>query len=387
MKQVKIFLFGIGGYGSFYVNALSDWKDKDVVIEGICELMPGMEERFPIIRERQIPIYKSPEEFYAQHQADLAIISTPIHLHHPHVKACIAHSNVLVEKPVCAVLSEAEDMLRWEQETGHFVAVGYQLNYDRNLNALKRDILSGKLGKPVCMKALQAFKRGYNYYHRNNWAGKRIVDGCPVNDSPVNNSSAHQFQNMLFLLGDAMDRAAEVKAVEAELDRAGSYVENFDTAALKVTTAEDVPVYYYTTHNMEADQWGPMSEFCFENAVVYLGKDYGQGPLMDYVAEWKDGTVHDYGPVPTAWSMQKLEDAIECARNGGHPVCTVQAAMSHLRTVLWLSEMPVYPVSEEALILEEKNGDTFYRIRDLENIFSRCYEEKSLPGGRIPVEE
>lgn len=264
MKEVKIFLFGIGGYGSFYVNALSDWKDKDVVVEGICELMPGMEERFPIIRERQIPIYKSPEEFYARHQADLAIISTPIHLHHPHVRACIAHSNVLVEKPVCAALSEAEDMLRWEQETGHFVAVGYQLNYDRSLNALKRDILSGKLGKPVCMKALQAFKRGYNYYHRNNWAGKRMVDGCPVNDSPVNNSSAHQFQNMLFLLGNAMDCAAEVKAVEAELYRAGSYVENFDTAALKVTTAEDVPVYYYTTHNMKADQWGPMSEFCFE---------------------------------------------------------------------------------------------------------------------------
>lgn len=386
MKQVKVFLFGIGGYGSFYVNALSDWKDKDVVIEGICELMPGMEERFPVIRERNIPIYKSPEEFYARHQADLAIISTPIHLHHSHVKACIAHSNVLVEKPVCAALWEAEDMIRWERETGHFIAVGYQVNYERNLNALKRDIIAGKLGKPVYMKALQAFKRGYHYYHRNNWAGKRTVDGYPVNDSPVNNSSAHQFQNMLFLLGSSMDRAAQIRSVEAELYRTYDYVENFDTAALKVTTEDGVPVYYYTTHNMKEDQWGPMSEFGFENAVVYLGKDYGQGPLMEYVAEWTDGTRTHYGPVPTAWSMQKLSDAIQCCRDGSHPICTVQAAMSHLETVLKLAELPVRQVSETALIREEKDGDVFYRIDGLEEIFGRCYEERKLPEGRIPTE-
>lgn len=388
MKQVKILLLGIGGYGSFYMNALSEKiRDGSVALAGICEVTPGMEERYPVIREKHIPVYKSPEEFYRKRQADLAIIATPIHLHYPHVKACIAHSSVLVEKPVCAAVEEAEDMIRWERETGHFVSVGYQMNYDRNLLALKEDILAGRLGKPVCMKALQAFMRGYHYYHRNNWAGRRTVNGYPVNDSPVNNSSAHQFQSMLFLLGDAMDRAAEVASVDARLYRAGSYVENFDTAALKAETCEGVPVYYYTTHNMKEDQWGPMSEFRFEDATVYLGKDYGQGPLLNYVAEWKDGTVRDYGPVPTAWSMQKLEDAIECARNGGHPVCTVQAAMSHLQTVLMLSKMPVLPVDENALIQEEKDGDSFCRIAGLEEAFGRCYREQTLPEGRFWAEK
>ncbi|MCO7110464.1 hypothetical protein NIA69_16875 [Gemmiger formicilis] len=79
--------------------------------------------------------------------------------------------------------------------------MGYQLNYSRDVLALKQDILDGRFGKPIYMKALHAMRRGDKYYARNSWAGHIDVKGCAVNDSPFNNACAHQFQVMTFLLG------------------------------------------------------------------------------------------------------------------------------------------------------------------------------------------
>ena len=58
------------------------------------------------------------------------------------------------------------------------------------------------------------------YYARNSWAGKLIIDGRPVYDSPFNNALAHQIMNMLYLASPEPDRAAYPADVQAELYRA-----------------------------------------------------------------------------------------------------------------------------------------------------------------------
>lgn len=257
MKQIKILLIGIGGYGVNYIKELTEKNVTSAVVAGICEVMENVEEKFPVITERKIPLYQTPEAFYREHRADLAIISTPIHLHYQQIATCLKNgSNVLTEKPVCTTVEGAEELIALAEENGLFVSVGYQLNYSGDVLAMKQDILDGKFGKPILMKTLHAMKRGEQYYHRNNWAGKISVNGCRVNDSPFNNACAHQFQNMTFLLGDAMDRAEELADVEAELYRANMQVENFDTAAVKAVTAGGVPIYYYTTHCLEEKDLG-----------------------------------------------------------------------------------------------------------------------------------
>lgn len=380
MKKVKVLLVGIGGYGANYIKELTEKNVTSAVIEGICEVMPDVEKIYPVIKEESIPVYKAPEEFYKEHQADLAIISTPIHLHYNQIITCLKHgSNVLTEKPVCTTVEGAEELIALEKETGHFIAVGYQLNYSGDVLALKRDILDGKYGRPIYMKALHAMSRGENYYNRNNWAGRIEVHGCAVNDSPFNNACAHQFQNMTFLLGTDMDRAADISAVEAELYRANNQVENFDTAAVCARTAGQVPVYYYTTHDLEDKKLGPVCEYKFENAVIYYGKDYGNGPVMDYVVEMNDGSTFSYGTVAKGERLQKLYDTLDCVQNGGHPVCTVQCGIPHLEVVSELAKMPVRQIGEENLEHVEVDGDRFCRIRNLKKIFLTCYENQEMP--------
>ena len=236
MKTIKILLTGIGGYGGNYLKELlfeTEKKAPEAVLEGIADPFAANSPYYEEIQKRSIPVYDTPEQFYAEHQADLAVISSPIHLHYGQIMTCLDHSCVLSEKPLCADVGQAAEIIRKEQETKQFVGVGYQLSFSRDVLALKRDILSGKFGKPLFMKALHAMRRGSVYYARNGWAGCITKNGYPVYDSPVNNACAHQLHNMLYLLGQDGKAAAPV-SVQAVLWKAKPEIENFDAAALRV---------------------------------------------------------------------------------------------------------------------------------------------------------
>lgn len=381
MKQmVRVLLLGVCGYGSNYIKEISERDIPGVRIEGICEVVPNVADLYPIIREQNIPIYKSPEEFYREHQADLAVVSTPIHLHYQQIVTCLQNgSNVLTEKPVCTSVQGARKLEELERQTGKFISVGYQLNYSRDVLALKQDILSGKFGKPVSMKALHAMRRGDKYYARNGWAGRITVNNCAVNDSPFNNACAHQFQIMTFLLGDRMDRAMELARVEAEPFKANRHVENFDAIAIHAETVNRVPVWYFTAHALQEKKLGPVAEYRFEKGTVYFGRDYGSGPKAEYVYEGDDGTVTDYGKIAKGERLQKFYDAIQAVRTGSRPVCTVQCAIPHLEAVEQIARIPIVQVPEPWMQDLHEEDDTFHTIKDLQKTFTWCYTHQEMP--------
>lgn len=381
MKQmVRVLLLGVCGYGSNYIKEISERDIPGVRIEGICEVVPNVADLYPIIREQNIPIYKSPEEFYREHQADLAVVSTPIHLHYQQIVTCLQNgSNVLTEKPVCTSVQGARKLEELERQTGKFISVGYQLNYSRDVLALKQDILSGKFGKPVSMKALHAMRRGDKYYARNGWAGRIAVNNCAVNDSPFNNACAHQFQIMTFLLGDRMDRAMELARVEAEPYKANRHVENFDAIAIHAETVNRVPVWYFTAHALQEKKLGPVAEYRFEKGTVYFGRDYGSGPKAEYVYEGDDGTVTDYGKIAKGERLQKFYDAIQAVRTGSRPVCTVQCAIPHLEAVEQIARIPIVQVPEPWMQDLHEEDDTFHTIKGLQKTFTWCYTHQEMP--------
>ena len=381
MKQmVRVLLLGVCGYGSNYIKEISERDIPGVRIEGICEVVPNVADLYPIIREQNIPIYKSPEEFYREHQADLAVVSTPFHLHYQQIVTCLQNgSNVLTEKPVCTSVQGARKLEELERQTGKFISVGYQLNYSRDVLALKQDILSGKFGKPVSMKALHAMRRGDKYYARNGWAGRIAVNNCAVNDSPFNNACAHQFQIMTFLLGDRMDRAMELARVEAEPYKANRHVENFDAIAIHAETVNRVPVWYFTAHALQEKKLGPVAEYRFEKGTVYFGRDYGSGPKAEYVYEGDDGTVTDYGKIAKGERLQKFYDAIQAVRTGSRPVCTVQCAIPHLEAVEQIARIPIVQVPEPWMQDLHEEDDTFHTIKDLQKTFTWCYTHQEMP--------
>ena len=137
---VKILLLGICGYGSNYIKEISERDIPGIKIEGICEVVPNAADLYPIIKEQNIPIYQTPEDFYKQHTADLAVVSTPIHLHYSQIVTCLTHgSNVLTEKPVCTSVEGARKLEQLEKEKG--IPVDYMLDRvgQALITAYKRD--------------------------------------------------------------------------------------------------------------------------------------------------------------------------------------------------------------------------------------------------------
>ena len=374
MTRPTILLISIGFYGQKYLTEVTS-RDVGGDVVGIVEPAPDVKERFPVIVEKGWPVYPSIEAFYAEHTADLAVISSPIHLHTEMAITCMKHgSHVLCEKPLCLTTEEALRMDACSKETGKFLSIGYQLNYQRDVWALKKDILSGRFGAPKRLRVLHAMRRGAAYYARNNWAGHITVNGREVFDSPFTNACAHNFQLMCFLLGPDMASACGITGVDAELYRGNPTVENLDIAALRFHTDVGAPILYYTAHPLRQKNLGPIGVLEFEHATVTYK------PGQRYLATLDNGEVIDYSTIPATGLMQKLDDAIECVKNGGHPVCTVAAELSHIEAVRMVQAQPVRDIDPAYVDVYEEGGDTFWAVRGLEETLTQAAEAWALPG-------
>lgn len=373
-EPARVVLVGVGGYGRLYLEALTE-NDLGARLAGVCDIDPAVADRFPVLKERGIPVYPDLDSFFARDSADLAILVSPVHFHTRMVLNCLAHgANVLCEKPLCLTEAEAAAMDQAARQAGRFLSVGYQLDYRRDVLAFKRDILAGRFGKPVRFAVYHGFRRGMRYYRRNNWAGHITAEGREVFDSPFTNACAHHFQLLTFLLGDSMPAACGLRDLQAELYRANPEIENYDIAALRFHTEGGVPILYYTAHPIRTEFWGPRGVLEFENATVTYDKEE---PVFH--GRMADGTPFDYDQVEPGIYMQKLLDALEALRTGRPPVCGVQADLPHIQAVRMVQQNPITPVRAELIEPTELNGDTFYFVRGLEQTLADCAARWALP--------
>ena len=271
-KRPRVLLVSVGMYGRKYLEALTE-GDTGADLAGIVDVAEDLPLRFPVIAQLRIPLYRDLPSFFAADHADLAVISSPIHLHAAMVETCLKHGLcVLCEKPLCLTEEETLRLAELARENGRFLALGWQLNYDRAVLALKKDLLSGRFGAPVRMRCVHAMRRGTGYYARSGWAGRITADGREVLDSPFMNACAHNFQMMTFLLGERMDAAEDVTDVAGELYRGNPDVENYDIAALRFTTKSGIPLSYYTAHPLETRNLGQDGVAEFERGTLTWGK-------------------------------------------------------------------------------------------------------------------
>ena len=376
-QKIKVLLVGVGGYGGGYLRALLD-EDFGAEIAGVVDVMPDILERCPEIEKNRLSLYRSIADFYKENTADLAILSSPIHLHTPMSLECMKNgSHVLCEKPLCLTIEEAETLDACCKETGKFLAVGYQMNFRRDIQAVKKDILSGKFGSPLRLRAVQAFRRGSKYYARNNWAGRISVNGREVFDSPFTNASAHNFQMLTFLLGKDMDRACDITGVEAEMYRGNPNVENYDIAFMRFSTDRGADICYYTAHPHSTDALGPFGRLEFEKGVITYGKDEHFRAVMN------TGEEIDYGnpsPVGSAFSY-KLRDTLACIRENTSPVCTIACETGHIRAVRMVQALPIQNIDPSHVdVIEDETRGTCYHVKNLEDALLTCAENWQLPG-------
>ena len=379
LGTVRTVLVGLGGYGNGYVNAALD-RAGELGIELVGAVDPAPD---GCIRREELAaavgrIHPTLEAFYAEREADLAVISAPIHLHAPFtITALRSGSHVLCEKPVAAVVEDARAMGAAAEECGRSVTVGYQWSFSGTIQRIRRDVRAGRFGRPVSLRTLVLWPRAASYYGRSSWAGLlRTPDGKWVMDSPANNATAHYLHNPLFILGEA----GTPVSVEAELYRANR-IESFDTAAIRVETACGARVLFSTTHAVPSNV-GPVIWYRFSEADVYCDV-----PGHFYVRR-ADGSVEDYGcpDVSPAEKIERVASDVAAARDRGEAVasaCSVADATEQLRVVAGahrssgIREFP--PALIRRTTVDPVTDDELTWVDGLQAALVQCFAQDILP--------
>lgn len=367
--MISILLVGVGGYGGLIAaEVLENAKNHGAEVVGIVEPFLDNSPVKDTVKNKGIPVFNDISDFYKNNKADIAIISTPIHLHREQcILAMKNGSDVLCEKPIAPTLQDAYKMQECAKRTGRNLNIGFQLSHAPAILKLKEDIINNKFGKLKGAYATISWPRNSVYFARP-WAAKAKINGEWVLDSIAMNACAHYLHNMFFLAGESLSASAEPVSLGASVYRAND-IETYDTACIEVRIKDNVPLRFTASHATE-ENINPLNKIIFENATVYISEEDGDNSVY---AEFKDGSKILYGATYKD-RFKKIWYALDVLKGNKTPVCTVETALPHLKCINAISQFCKVKVFKDVII----NNDVKC-VQGLSKKLVDAYERNEMP--------
>ncbi len=372
-------IIGVSGFGNVHYNDLVRERTKGRLNIVAATIINQDEEvdKCEFLRSIGCCIYTDYREMLRDFagKIDICFVPTGIAMHKTMtIEALESGANVFVEKPIAPTRIEAEAMVESSRQTGKFIAVGYQTMYQPETRMIKECILSGRIGRVKVLKSYGLWPRDDVYYHRNNWAGKLILGGNPVLDSPVTNAFAHYLNLILFYAGNTFQGTAEVKSIQAGLFRANR-IESFDTASLRIKTQDGKELFFYVTH-CSRENCNPVSAIEGE-----LGKIEYDGNTVRVTLN--SGEVEEH--LMTKREQMRINIFNQLEKRLVDPqafICTPEIAMTHtLVTNAMFDSAPIEAVPEEAYqILTNEKGVHYRLINGIDDAIRQAYAENRMLG-------
>src|SRR2546421_5761598 len=150
MTDLRFAVIGLGYWGPKIVRNLEALPCAQVVI--VADLDAYRLASFSASRP-WIQTTTQVEDVF-QSDVDGVIIATPVRTHFQLAKKALLHGkHVLVEKPLTANVSEAEELIALAKEQQRVLMVGHTFEYSPAVNELRKLVQSGELGKIYCIEA------------------------------------------------------------------------------------------------------------------------------------------------------------------------------------------------------------------------------------------
>lgn len=373
-QKPGILLVGISGYGATYVRAMLDAPEAESLqLVGVVDPNAERCDRIDELRSRGAEVHPDLKSFYQQGgAADLAIISTPIHLHAEQTIYCLQQeSHVLCEKPAAATVEQLRSMALAAEKAGRVLAVGYQWSWTDAIQNLKRAIQAGEFGRPIRFKSLILWPRPRSYFTRNQWAGRIRVGGSTVNDSPVQNATAHYLHNCFYLLGDDPLKSALPANIDARTYRAND-IENYDTAFVQTRTVDGTEILYLCSHTIR-EQLGPILTYEFEDAVLTYDPESG------FTARYRNGNLRSYGNPASENANHKTWRTLDAIRGTAPCLCDAEAALPHAICVEAIQSVRTETVPVDRARPTRDGPEGIVYVEGLDKIMVDAYQRWEFP--------
>lgn len=157
MKKVNIGVIGAGSISEIHLNSYV--RNPEVNLYAICDLNEERAKNKAAARGAQ-KVFTDYHELLADPEIDAVSICTWNNSHAEiSIAAVEAGKHVLVEKPLCRTVAEAERIQQAVKKSGKVLQVGFVRRYGSNTDILQRFINAGELGdiyyaKATCLRRL-----------------------------------------------------------------------------------------------------------------------------------------------------------------------------------------------------------------------------------------
>lgn len=123
-----------------------------------------------------ITAFNSVDELLGMPDLDLCIIVLPHNLHAPvSIQCSRAGKHVVVEKPMCVTVDEADAMIEAAQTAGKMVSVFHNRRQDNSFKTLRRLVVEEKIIGDVF--SIEIFSGGYRAQNPNWWRSSKAISG------------------------------------------------------------------------------------------------------------------------------------------------------------------------------------------------------------------
>ena len=194
VEPLRVGVIGLGYAGDRHLNAFTRLPNVEPVALAGLE-----EERLRELGARYgVPnLYRSWEDLVARDDLDVVSIGAPNHLHAPiAIGALEGGRHVLCEKPLARTGAEAEEIVRAARAADRAVHVAFTQRERGDVQALKRHVDEGNLGRVYHAKATWMRRNGIP--GMGGWfTSKEMAGGGPLIDLGV-----HMIDMALYLMGE-----------------------------------------------------------------------------------------------------------------------------------------------------------------------------------------
>ncbi len=319
MNKVRIAIVGTGYIADYHVRGLL--AQPEVEITAVAARTEASVARF--CRKHGIDAFQSTDvaSLSRRKDVDAVVISTPNKFHAPYALTFLeAGKDVFLEKPMAMNAGEGEEVARQAKENERIVMVGHMWRFDEEVNALKREVEKGALGRIVKTK-------GYGIHVNwgpEGWFTRReLAGGGALIDMGV-----HAIDTVRYLLGDPRP-----VRVYAEI---GTYYGDYDvddTAELMISWENG------TVSLIESGWWHPHADGPEAATRLFGTKGYGSV----FPTFRKDPEGHEIVLTPAGLEKsehcdqsiytRQMEHFVHCIRTRRQPSPGLEEGLTVMRIV------------------------------------------------------
>jgi predicted dehydrogenase len=291
MSPIRIGIIGMGGFAGWHHNVVTRLEERGLA-KLICTCDPqaaafATEQQNWNFSARGVAVFTDYRPMLAacHRDLDLLVVPTPINLHAEMHRAGVELGiPVYLEKPPTLDYVELEEMITRDRQARHSSLVGFNFIIEKPRLALKQRILAGEFGAVRGTTLMALWPRPADYFRRNNWAGRLMMDGRVVLDSCLGNALAHFVHNMFFWIGGPeLLSWAQLGTVRAELYRAHA-IEGADTFFIEADTTTGATMRFAVSHACSGQSQHCETVICEQAEIRYT---VGQNAEI----HWRDGRI------------------------------------------------------------------------------------------------